>query len=242
MRRSLHVAFAWRRTFWLRMGPGKWTGIGLLLTPAAFLLPLSELPFVSDREASVGLVLWVAALVLAFRTRGSDPVRDDSLIWLYQKGLSPADMALANLLLDLVMALGFAACWALAGTVFLTPSLAEVPTLFAALLARGFATFVTAYLVLFSLGALGVRSPTDVTAGLLLLSLLTPSLAVVSSGGVLPMLRWVIPPFLAPVGLSVSISTGNAVGIAEASLHLAAYATALVALGFHQMSRWRPKA
>ncbi len=240
MTRSLAVALAWRKTFWMRVGPGKWTGALLLLSPIAFFLPWSDLPFVPGHEAAVGLVLWVAGLVLAFRTQSSDSVRDDALFWLYQKGLDPSEMALANLVLDLAMGLGFATFWALAGTWFLAPGLAQSPLLFVALLARGFATFAAAYFVLFSLGAHGVKNPTDVTAGLVVLSLLTPSLAVVSEGTGLSLVQWVIPPFLAPTRLSVSIATGNAVGMTEAALHLVMYSAALAALGFHQMGKWRP--
>ncbi|MDT8369768.1 MAG: hypothetical protein RQ745_11210 [Longimicrobiales bacterium] len=239
MTRSLAAAYAWRRPYWWTVGPGRWTAAILALTPFTLVLPWSELPVLRDAEAAAGFVVWASAIVLALRMSGPDGVRDEGLIWVYQKGVTPGETAFANLLLDTAFALVFVVWWSLIGTL-LAGSGTGVSILFAGLVVRGVSAFLVTYCVLFALSAFGVERPNDLAVALLLVSLLVPTLILVPGAEGLAWLRWAVPPFRAPIALSTSLVSGNMVGTSEAALHITLYVGLLVGAAGGRLARWRP--
>ncbi len=241
MKSVLRIASIWRRPFWWRVGPGRLTGAGFLLLPAALLLPLEAGPIVPSREAGATLVAGVGGLLLAFRTTGAAAVRDDALLWLYQKGRASSEVALATLLLDLGLAKAFALWWALAGSL-LVPFGAGAFWGFLGLFFVAVATFSVTSATIFALGAAGARRPNDLAVVVILVSLLLPVMLIGAGPEVQGVLRWVVPPFRRAAQLAGAIQTRSVLGGTEALLHILLYCGALVALGMAALSRWRPKA
>lgn len=240
MSSALRVASRWRRPFWRRVGPGRLIGPTLALLPVVFLLPLDAVPIFATQGEAVGVVVWIGGILLAFRTVGAGAVRDDALVWLYQKGRAPHDVALANLLLDVGLAKVYAAWWALAGVAVLPagagPLLGFLGLFFAAV-----ASYSVASATIFALGAFGVERPNDFTVALILVSLLLP-VALQSFGAEwLSVLQWLAPPLLRASHLAGAIQTRSLIAATEFLLHILLYCGAMIALGTAALSRWRPR-
>ncbi|MGW8265129.1 MAG: hypothetical protein ACWGSQ_02110 [Longimicrobiales bacterium] len=240
--RGFRAAWQWRRLFWSRAAPGVRGAVALALLPSLFFLPLERIPIFGEQLRGVAVLTWFFSLSLALSLRPGPGLRDEALIWPYQKGIALGEMALEDWILDLGVFGSASLWWASLGVLSMGPSGPSPISLWVALFALGVATAALAHSVTLALSALGVRRPSDLTILLALLSLLAPVLVLRAPGWVLGLADLLLPPFRAAIELHGAVRGVDAEGIVGLLFHLLAFSGIALWIGHRRLSAWRPRA
>jgi hypothetical protein len=225
----------------MRESPGVLGGSVFLLLPLLYFVPLETMSFFGDRLRGIAALSWLFALSLALALRGSRSLRDETLIWPVQKGLSAGDLVLEDWILDLGILGAFGAWWGTMALLALGNPGGPVALTGLALFSLSLSTGLLTHSLTLFLSAVGAKRPTDPTALLAIVSILIPVLTFHSEGWVADMAEWVFPPFHAAIRLSASIRGMSWPGVIEALFQIVLYSGLLLLLGIWRMSRWRPK-
>jgi len=240
MTRGIKRAFHWRFPLWLRNAPGKKGAAVFLLAPVAFLLPLEHSGILSSRVQSISALVWLLAMALPLSVRGQAGLRESYILWLFQRGCGPGDVALEDWMLDLGLFFAFALWWAGAGVMALAMSHPVSPANLLSLLLLGSSVAVLTHSVTFLFSAWGSSRTSDPVAFLAFLSVLLPTLTMDLPEWVFTAADWLIPPFHSAMILSGTVRTGLFPEAASALLHILLYSGVAVGLGYRRMSLWRP--
>lgn len=237
---ELRGALQWRFPLWSRKAPGKRGGVGFLLFPAVFFLPLESVGVFDSRVQAISGLVWLLSISLALSIRTAAELRDPISIWHHQKGVSLGDSALEDWILDLAVFTGFSLWWASTGVAALSFTEAVSPRNLLALWVLGVSAAVLTHSVTFFLSAFGAPRTSDPVALFAFLSVLLPALSMNAPAWVFPTADWIIPPFRSTMVLSGAIRVGNLPDLTGSLFHVLSCSGLALWLGFLRISRWRP--
>ncbi|HSL71571.1 MAG TPA: hypothetical protein VK864_15095 [Longimicrobiales bacterium] len=233
------TALRWRLARWTREQPGKSGLVVMLVLPVVFLLPFERAGLFSSWLQAATVVLWLAALAVATIIGRTSGLSDGSIIWPYQKGVSPLDWIGAEWLLDGLLTAAVVTWWCVCaliaasvrGALELGDGLPlAVATLLIAAIAHG---------LLLLVGAAGSRRGADFVIVLSFLALMRDLIARFLPEVVAPALRLLMPPI--PEAVQVGTLLGNRdPALIQPLLHVGAYFVICFALSYALLARRRP--
>ncbi|MBI4544341.1 MAG: hypothetical protein HY703_04015 [Gemmatimonadetes bacterium] len=232
----------WRLAYWWRVSPGR-TGLSILLVaPAVLLLPLGRLGFWEQWFVGATVLAWLGAFVLAALVGRDSGAPSRSLVWLYQKGISPADQLVSYWLLDAALGTSVVAWW---GAAWLAANavLAGEPIRYVASFALCMELiFLIGHAFLFPLAALGSKRGVDLLALLALLAMLQPVLQFLEAlpQGAREALHWVLPPLVDATRVGPVLAHGLWTELIPALAHILAWLASCLMIGIIALRRWRP--
>ena len=236
----LTTAARWesRRIRW--QAPGGGGLLALLLLPLLFLTPWERIGWFSTSLEGIILLGWGYAFMVASNLGADTGEPSNGAFWLFQKGISIADYALASWIAASVWGAGFIVFGALIGSIALALYSELHVVDVGVLLGSGLLLFALLQVLYFLLGAIRLKRKTEV---LLVLALLSVTQDIVFRW--LPaVLQRVIQLGLPPLQVvkAVPAAVVNAqwlLAIADC-LHLVIYLCACMAMAFALHRRWRP--
>jgi hypothetical protein len=241
MERGVLCAFRWQVARWVRREPGLSGGIFFLSIPFLSFFPLARLTFFPDEARGMAIISWLSAVALGLSLRGGGEIRDDSKVWLFQKGVSLWEVALEDWILDAFLLLSFSSWWGLVSFLALwiqgTPSLGTSCSVGVLALATG----LVAQTCSLFLSSLGIRRASDPTALLAVLSILLPVLTLQLPPWIPTTLVWILPPFHSAIEMSGAIRSSDWIGTLVPLLRLTLLSAGMLSLALWQISGWRPR-
>ncbi len=233
----------WERHRWMRAAPGR-IALGLLLIyPGAVFLPFEKAGVFSGWLEGSSVLLAIGILVLAGQT-GKDAARPSPEdIWLFQKGLSLPDWAITRWVIDTLLSFLILLWWVIvlvAASYFRGEPLSLLGA--ASVLVWLTLMFSLCAGILFVVGAAGSDRGVDFMLLVVLLGFTEPLITRWLPGALAPIADLLLPPFLETVRLRSVIALGESIRIAlPPAFEIAAYLTALLAIGAALLSRRRPQ-
>jgi hypothetical protein len=221
------------------VSPGRAGALIYAVLPVLFFLPLEDLALFPDRPRSVLAVLWLMAVALGIVLRAEHGPRDPHGVWLLQKGISLADAAAEDWILDAGLLAVACLWWSVIGALALWVE--DFPLGYApALFAFGFTTSLLTRTLAGLFSAIGARGPADLTAVTAFCSLLVPAVLTGTEPGVQRLGTWLAPPYPAAVALGAAVRAADLAEAAGAALHVLVFLAVLTALTYWRLRRCRP--
>lgn len=236
----LAIAARWesKRIRW--HSPGKSALLATLLVPLLFVMPWERIGLFPTSFEGVLLVSWVYAFMVA-ATFGADTGEpSNGAFWLFQKGISISDYALARWIVAGAWGIGFIVFGALVGSLGLV-LYSELHVIdVGVLLGSSLLLFALLQALYFLLGAIRLKRKTEV---LLVLTLLSFTQEIVFRR-LPPVLQRVIELALPPLQVMRTVPTAVVHGEWQLAivdtLHVLIYMSVCMAIAFALHRRWRP--
>lgn len=225
-----------------RKSPGVSGLLALLVFPLLFSIPFEHLGWFQTAFEPVLLLGWVYAFMIAANLGADSGELSNSAFWLYQKGVSIPDHALANWLITSAWGLGFVMLGAVAGAVALAIYSDLELRRTAVYLGSTVLVFLIAQALYFLAGALKLQRKSET---LLLLTLLTLTQGILFRrlpGAARRALHFVLPPIQDAAATPSAVINSEWIVVIGHVLHIILFAFACLAIAFSLHRRWRPTA
>jgi hypothetical protein len=223
-----------------RQAPGLPGLLALLFFPLLFITPFERLGWFQTSFEPVLLLGWAYAFVIAANLGADTGELSDGAFWLFQKGVSIADHALARWLVACAWGLGFIALGALTGTLALVLySDLELPRV-VVYLASTALVFLIAQALYFLTVALKLQRKSETLLLLMVLALAQGILFRGLPAAVRRLLHFVLPPIQDAAATPSALVNAEWIVAIGHVLHIVLFAFACMAVAFALHRRWRP--
>jgi hypothetical protein len=223
-----------------RKSPGMPGLLALLAFPLLFATPFETLGWFQTSFEPVLLLGWVYAFMIAANLGADSGELSNSAFWLFQKGISVPDHALAKWLVASAWGAGFVILGTVVGAVALALYSDLELRRTVVYLGSTVLVFLIAQALYFLTGALGLQRKSEALLLLTLLALAQGILFRRLPGAARRTLHFLLPPLQDAAATPPALVRSDWIGAIGHILHIVLFTFACLAIAFALHWRWRP--